>query len=229
MRYTPLANITREQFRDGSVRDLYITTAGNAIREPNIAEIRQNPIELGDEIVNFDARFITSQLDGHFTVIEHTAFAVGMPMRFIRNHDWQGGELILGTGEVVHDDLNKYAHLVGEMKDSASNDDVIRTAIANYNAEVRVGIIPEVSVGFRALEWMLSEEDENYKAKYGDDVIIITKADGIEVSTVFRGSVPDTQLLLYTKEQSRSQTTKALAYSRMKRSQRRLAHIKGDR
>ena len=151
-------------------------------------------IPIDGEVRYFDAFFaFANVVDEYNWIVQPSAFASGSGANFITNHQWS--QLPLGAGRVQH--VDAAAGLMGPFRASAMEDDEVKRFIRAYNVQVKAGIKPEVSMGFFVEEWMEWDEMNDEQRETGAD-IIVTKADLVEVSFVFRGAVPGTSLSLRT-------------------------------
>ena len=119
-----------------------------------------------------------------------SAWEAGAPLLHLMSHDL--AMYPLGAGRVEHADDGRTAMMVGTMRASAEQDPEIMAYASSYNSLLQHGVVPEASAGFFAEEVEAFEHpDEN--GQWGR----VTKADGIEVSRVYRGAHPETSVQMY--------------------------------
>ena len=173
------------------------------------------PVDMGSDRLQFDAQFAFGCVDTYRTIIYGPGFADGHGMRFITSHEWNATlDPEIGMGHVYHarnqreDSLDHFtAGLMGPMIAGTADDGSINRFAIVYNNLVAAQIQPEVSVGFFAVQirwhpnWLYEWEDPEVEGLTEEEVatraiMAIDRADGVEVSSVYRGAVPGTTLKL---------------------------------
>ena len=172
---------------------------------------------------DFEARFSFPVVNSYGLVVPPSAFAVDEPMRFVMSHEWSDMS-IMGAGLTVKGttaDGTEFAAQMGEI-DESINPAVVSSFVDTYNLYMRYGIMPECSVGciIRRLE-MLDYDDDDEDNEFPGAWGIVTEAEGIETSSVFRGAVPGTSIRLMRRADTAQENAMALAAGIRSRRSRR--------
>ena len=163
-----------------------------------VARVAPMMIELDGQVRSFDALFARSGragIDDYGWMYADNWLQVGAGANFLlRGHDWQ--EMPGGAGGT-----SKYGadwHLIGDFRAAAlgtpenPGDPAILDFLRAYNVGVKFQVSLEVSMGFFVLDWRgPTPEEEDWGVWF-----VVLKGDLVEVSYVFRGAVPDTELAL---------------------------------
>ena len=204
--------LVAERSREGNQAIIrYDSPLKDAPKSPMVAQ----RVAIGEDVLNFEIEFAFGCIDSYSTIIYADAFREGSPMRFISSHEWNAtNDPELGTGRASHranqrkDSLDKKTALLFGRAIAATTSDRGLLRYANvYNSLVDSEIQPEASVGFFALtmrfaHWLLfpdeDPEEDGITSEEADTGawMAIDLADGVEVSSVYRGAVPGTTLKL---------------------------------
>ena len=199
-------------------RGLFVVYNGIAVSRDVTAEpvkreaaaLRAEIVPINDQILNFDSEFVFSELDAYGWLIYGSAFTEGAGMRLVRDHNWVSGGT-MGAGTIYHPNAVT-AGFRGELKDNAERDSTIREYLTSYNSEVTHGIQPEVSIGFFLEEFRWGEDLTEAEQDAGAWVAV-DGADGVEVSTVYRGAVNRTWLTLAPPKAEKAHTVNRSRHS----------------
>ena len=121
-------------------------------------------------------------------------------------HEWADVS-IMGAGvakrELAGKGRDEHTSLLGDL-DPRVNPVLVDQFIATYNLYGRYGIRAECSVGCIIRDYeLLDDDDEDWPGAWA----IITKAELVEVSSVFRGAVPGTLIVLRSADSSANSET----------------------